>query len=92
MLRHKLSLCLKCEEKLLSRMHVIASCDSILLMSLSKMHVINKKRSFLVQYGSNGTGFTRPIPGDGGADQLRGVPVIGQLPTEGDQKSRSDRV
>ena len=85
MLRHKLSLCLKWEEKLLSRMHVIASCDSILLMSLSKMHVINKKRSFLVQYGGGGNGFTRPILGDGGADQLRGVPVIGRLPTEGDQ-------
>ena len=26
---------------------------------------------------SGGGGFTRPIPGDGGADQLRGVPVIG---------------
>ena len=30
-----------------------------------------------------GGGFTRPIPGDGGADQLRGVPIIGRLPTYG---------
>ena len=30
-----------------------------------------------------GGGFTRPIPGDGGADQLCGVPVIGQLSTDG---------
>ena len=26
-----------------------------------------------------GGGFTRPIPADGAADQLRGVPVIGRL-------------
>ena len=26
--------------------------------------------------------FTRPISGDGGANQLRGVPVIGRLPTD----------
>ena len=31
----------------------------------------------------SGGGFTRPIPGDGGADQLRGVPVIGRLSTDG---------
>ena len=30
-----------------------------------------------------GGGFTQPIPGDGGADQLRGVPIIGRLPTDG---------
>ena len=36
-----------------------------------------KKSSF------GGGGFTRPIPGDGGADQLRGVPVTGRLPTDG---------
>ena len=30
-----------------------------------------------------GGGFTRPIPGDGGADQLRGVPIIGRLHTDG---------
>ena len=33
--------------------------------------------------GGGGNGFTRPIAGDGGEDQLRGVPVIGQLPTDG---------
>ena len=35
--------------------------------------------------GGGGGGFTRPIPGDGGADQLRGVPVIGRLPTDGNR-------
>ena len=30
-----------------------------------------------------GGGFTRPIPGDGGADQLRRVPLIGRLSTDG---------
>ena len=30
-----------------------------------------------------GGGFTRPIPRDGGADQLRGVPIIGRLPMDG---------
>ena len=30
-----------------------------------------------------GGGFTRPIPGDGGTDQLRGVPIIGRLSTDG---------
>ena len=46
-------------------------------------------------FGGGAGGFTRPIPGDWGADQLRGVPVIGRLPTDGtsrDQRSRSDRV
>ena len=33
--------------------------------------------------GSGGGGFTQPISGDGGADQLRGVPIIGRLPTDG---------
>ena len=31
---------------------------------------------------SGGGGFNRPIPGNGGADQLRGVPVIGRFPTD----------
>ena len=34
-------------------------------------------------FGGGGGGFTGPIPGDGGSDQLRGVPVIGRLPTDG---------
>ena len=34
-------------------------------------------------YGGGGGGFTRPIPADGGADQLRGIPIIGRLPTDG---------
>ena len=37
----------------------------------------------IVQGGGGGGGFNRPIPGDGGADQLRGVLVIGRLPTDG---------
>ena len=36
-----------------------------------------------VRPGGGGGRFTRPIPGDGGADQLRGVPVIELLPTDG---------
>ena len=31
---------------------------------------------------SGGGGLTQPIPGDGGADQLRGVPIIGQPPSQ----------
>ena len=34
-------------------------------------------------HDDGGGGFTRPVPGDGGADQLRGVPIIGRLPTHG---------
>ena len=30
----------------------------------------------------SGGGLTRPISGDGGADQLRGVPIIGQPPRD----------
>ena len=30
-----------------------------------------------------GGGFTRPIPGGGGADQLCGIPIIERLPTDG---------
>ena len=33
--------------------------------------------------GGGGGGFTQPISGDGGADQLCGVPVIGRLPMDG---------
>ena len=33
--------------------------------------------------GVGGGGFTRPIPRDGGADQFRGIPIIGRLPTDG---------
>ena len=34
-------------------------------------------------FGGGGGGFTRPIPGDKGVDQLRGIPIIGRLPTDG---------
>ena len=37
----------------------------------------------VIPHGGGGGGFTRPIPGDGGADQLRGVSVIGRFPTDG---------
>ena len=40
----------------------------------------NKKKLSL--FGGGG-GSTQPIPGDGGADQFRGIPIIGQLPTDG---------
>ena len=43
---------------------------------------------YLRPRGSGGGGFTRSIPGDGGADQLRGVPVIERLTTGQDQRSR----
>ena len=33
-----------------------------------------------INTGSGG-GFTRPIPRDGGADQFRGIPIVGRLPT-----------
>ena len=33
--------------------------------------------------GGGGGGFTRPIPRDGGADQFRGIPIVGRLPTDG---------
>ena len=32
--------------------------------------------------GGGGGGFTRPIPRDGGADQFRGIPIVGRLPTD----------
>ena len=34
-------------------------------------------------HGGGGGGFTRPIPRDGGADQFRGIPIVGRLPTDG---------
>ena len=33
--------------------------------------------------GGGGGGFTRPIPRDGGADQFRGIPIVGRLPMDG---------
>ena len=38
--------------------------------------------AIITAFGGGG-GFTRPIPRDGVADQLRRVPVIGRLPTDG---------
>ena len=35
----------------------------------------------MMRYG--GGGFTRPIPRDGVADQFRGIPIVGRLPTDG---------
>ena len=37
----------------------------------------------ILKSGDSGGGFTRPIPRDGGADQLRGISIIGRLPTNG---------
>ena len=36
-----------------------------------------------VSLRGGGGGFTRPIPRDGGADQFRGIPIVGRLPTDG---------
>ena len=33
--------------------------------------------------GGGGGGFTRPIPRDGGADQFRGIPIVGDSPWTG---------
>ena len=52
-----------------------------------KLNSQNKKfqpNSNILASGGGGGGFTRPIPGDGGADQLRGVPIIGRLPNPTD--------
>ena len=38
---------------------------------------------FLFLHGGGGGGFTRPIPRDGGADQFRGIPIVGRLPMDG---------
>ena len=38
---------------------------------------------YIFARSGGGGGFTQPIPGDGGADQLCGVPVIWRLPTDG---------
>ena len=43
---------------------------------------VPKSRNFTFQTCGGGSGFTRPISGDGGTDQLRRVPVIGRLPTD----------
>ena len=39
--------------------------------------------AFILVFGGGGGGFTRPIPRDGGADQFRGIPIVGRLPTDG---------
>ena len=36
-----------------------------------------------MHHGGDGGGFTRPIPRDGGADQFRGIPIVGRLPADG---------
>ena len=46
-------------------------------------HVITFKILMSPLHGSGGGGFTRPIHRDGGADQLRGIPIVGRLPTDG---------
>ena len=47
------------------------------------MSLTNTCATAIVGSGGDGDGFTRPISGDGNADQLRGVPVIERLPTDG---------
>ena len=43
----------------------------------------NEVYNFSCHCDSGGGGFTRPIPRDGGADQFRGIPIVGRLPTDG---------
>ena len=50
-------------------------------MLLSKKS--NCKTMQVTSGDGGGGGFTRPIPRDGGADQFRGIPIIGRLPTDG---------
>ena len=52
-----------------------SSCSFYSLVTRSKLLVFNSELG--------GGMSTRPISGDGGANQLRGVPVIGRLPTDG---------
>ena len=55
-----------------------------LISRVAEAEVLGRSRSWTIKKTrSGGGGFTRPIPGDGGADQLRRVPVIGRLPTDG---------
>ena len=48
-----------------------------------KAFLLGVDRIFSEKCGGGGGGFTRPIPRDGGADQFRGIPIIGRLPTDG---------
>ena len=58
----------------------------LVLRQLIERHLIERHliERYLIEttFDGGGGGFTRPIPGDGGADQLRGVPVIGRFPTD----------
>ena len=53
-------------------------------MSIKSLYNLKKLlQSEMMRYGGGGGGFTRPIPRDGGADQFRGIPIVGRLPTDG---------
>ena len=43
----------------------------------------------LLKEESGGGGFTRPIPRDGGADQFRGISIVGRLPIPRNLNSRT---
>ena len=55
----------------------------LVLRQLIERHLIERYLIETTFDGGGGGGFTRPIPGDGGADQLRGVPVIERFSTDG---------
>ena len=52
-------------------------------ISIHLGYLTELKLNFVVGDGGGGGGFTRPIPRDGGADQFRGIPIVGRLPTDG---------
>ena len=49
------------------------------------------KSRVLNSLNGGGGGFTRPIPRDGGADQFRGIPIVGRLPTDGSRREGCGR-
>ena len=49
---------------------------------LPDRRVLKSSPSHNIDLGGGG-GFTRTIPRDGGADQFRGIPIVGRLPTDG---------
>ena len=56
-------------------------------------HGTSFKHETWMYSGSIGGGeLTQPIPGDKGADQLRGVPIIGQFPGTGQEVQNREGV
>ena len=71
--------CLRLLNEIIADFDNVINCfSSVRLLFLFAHDVFGQHSSF-----GGGGGFTRPIPGDGGADQFRGIPIIGPLPTDG---------